>query len=33
VTAIQFEIKREDIVEEFMQWFFKHSKEDVRLTL
>ena len=32
MTAIQFEIKRADIVDEFMQWFYKHSKEDVRLT-
>jgi len=32
MTAIQFETKNEDIVAEFMQWFFKHSKEDVKLT-
>jgi hypothetical protein len=32
MTAIQFEVKKADIVDEFMRWLHTHSKEDVTLT-
>lgn len=32
MTAIQIEVKRPAVVEEFMQWLHKHSKDDVSLT-
>jgi hypothetical protein len=32
MTAIQFEIKKQDIVNELLEWFSKHSKDDISIT-
>lgn len=32
MIAIGFEVKKADLVDEFMQWLHQHAKEDVKLT-